>query len=481
MSNGILVIEDEVILAKNIKRYLERHDYEVHHEASGEAGLKQIDIFKPDLILLDYQLPGIDGLEVLKQIREVDQNVRVILITGHGNVKIAVDAMKTGAYDYLSKPLILDELKLLIDRVVGQDRLEGALSYYRKRDAGTGGLSALLGESPPMQAMKNEIRRLLKSEESMVGQAAAAVLLTGETGTGKEVVARTIHFDGPRKDQPFVEINCAAIPIHLVESELFGYERGAFSGAKGRKIGLIEAADGGTLFLDEIGSMELGIQVKLLKLLEDKKVRRLGSLRDQNVNVRILAATNQSLEDLVEKDLFRSDLYYRLGIIRMEIPPLRDRGRDILLLANHFLTALARRYGKRGLHFTPDADERLLAHSWPGNVRELRNIVEQTVLLTSGDAIGPEQLFPLSSPDIQSEKNVKDRETAENGEIEEQEGIHFTLPSGGVSLEEVLEEVERKLVVQALKKTSGNVTQAAKMLQISRDTLRYRIEKYDLK
>lgn len=466
MSHGVLVIEDEKTLSKNIKAYLERYEYEVRIAGSGEEGLHQLEGFKPDVVLLDFQLPGMNGLEVLSRIRMADSQVKVVMITAHGNVQTAVDAMKAGAYDYLSKPVILAELKILLDKAVGQTRLEGTLSYYREKGAVDSGLSNLLGESPPMRSLKEQIRQLIQSERMLTDDEPPAVLITGETGTGKELAARALHYNGCRKDQAFVEVNSASIPTHLLEAELFGYERGAFTDAKGRKLGLFEAADGGTLFLDEIGDLDLSLQAKLLHALESKVVRRLGSLREQKVNVRIITATNRSLEELVRHGKFREDLYFRLKIISLELPPLRERGKDILLLANHFLNIHCRRYGKKEMRFSKEAEEALLSYSWPGNVRELRNMIERTVLLSQHEIIEPDQLALISGF---GKPKMEDR-------VDENRTAHFVLPSQGISLEEV----ERNLVVQALEKTSWNVTRAAKLLGLSRDTLRYRMEKYRL-
>jgi len=468
MSHAILVIEDEATLARNIQRYLMRHDYDTRTAGNGKDGIREAEAFKPDLILLDLQLPDQTGLEILSAIKKMGLDAKVIIMTAHGNVQTAVEAMKAGAYDYLSKPLVLSELKTVLDKAVGQARLEGALSYYRERDAPRASLSSLVGESPTMSAMKEKITHLLESEYRMgEGGEPPSVLITGETGTGKEVVARSIHYNGPRKREPFVEINCASIPSHLLESELFGYERGAFTDAKERKRGLFEAADGGTLFLDEVGEMDISMQTKLLKAIEEKVIRRLGSIRPQKVNIRILTATNQSLEELIRLGKFRSDLYFRLRVITIETPPLREREGDILLLANYFLKKQCRRYRKEAIRLTRSAEEILARYTWPGNVRELRNIIEQAVFLAQGEYIGSEQIniAPALSMRLPAPGMMDDKK---EGEV--------ILPSEGISLEEV----ERKLVVQAIEQASGNVTRAAKLLGLSRDTLRYRMEKYKI-
>jgi DNA-binding NtrC family response regulator len=463
MSHGVVIIEDEATLAKNIKRYLDRHHYESRIATTAQEGLALCTSFRPDIVLLDVNLPDLNGLEVLSQLRQGDAQTKVIVMTAHGSVQTAVDAMKAGAYDYLSKPLVLGELKLLLDKVVERSRLEEALSYYQQKEANASDRGNLLGNSPSMQALKTQLDQLLHAEQRLTDNDMPAVLITGETGTGKELVARAIHYSGKRQQQPFVEINCAALPEQLLEAELFGYEAGAFTDAKSRKPGLLEAADRGTLFLDEIGDLELAMQAKFLKVLEEKMVRRLGGLRERKVNVRIIAATNQPLEQAVQNGTFRADLYFRLRVIHLAVPALRERADDILLLATHFLNLHCRRYGKPPMHFSRSATAAFSQYAWPGNVRELRNVIEQTVLLSAEEEIGAEQLPLLAGGNLAC---------LDGGSPADR----FTLPPQGINLEEV----ERHLVRQALERTAWNVTQAARLLALSRDTLRYRIEKYKL-
>ena len=460
MSYAVLIVEDEETLAKNLRTYLERHGHEARVAGTAEEALSQLDTFRPDAVLLDFHLPGMNGLDMLARLRAVDRAVKVVMLTGHGSVQLAVDAMKAGAYDFLTKPVALGKLKLLLDKALGEERREGALSYYRKREAAASGLDRLIGASPALRTLKDTIARLLESERALADVDAPAVLITGETGSGKELVARALHFDGPRGAGPFIELNCSSLPVQLLESELFGHERGAFTDARERKLGLVEAADGGTLFLDEIGDIEPGLQAKLLKVIEEKTVRRLGSVRENRVNVRVITATHRSLETLVREGRFRPDLYYRLRVVHLNVPPLRERGNDVTLLARHFLEVHAARYGRSGLRFAPEAEQVLRSHPWPGNVRELRNVVEQAMLLTQGDVIAPGQL--LIAPADRS-TGALGREVAE-------------LPDEGIRLEDL----ERDLVRRALEKTGGNVTRAAKLLGLTRDTLRYRIEKFDL-
>ncbi len=462
---AVLIIEDEAILAKNVRTYLARHGFEARVADSAEAGLAALDEFSPDVVLLDYNLPGMNGLEMLAELKRRDPSSNVVMLTGHGSVQIAVEAMKHGAADFLGKPIALDELRLVLERVLSQRRIEGALAYYRTRQAETSGIARLLGSSPPMIALKQKLGQLIRAEQGMRDGAAPAVLIHGETGTGKELVARALHFDGVRHARPFVELNCASIPANLLEAELFGYERGAFTDARQRKAGLVEAAEGGTLFLDEIGEVEIAVQAKLLKLLEDRTVRRLGGLREQIVDVRFVAATNRDLEQMVRESRFRADLFFRLRIVDVVIPPLRARGDDVLLLARTFLKDHGARYGKPNLRLSPAAEQALLNYPWPGNVRELRNAVEQAVLLASRDVIEASQ-FPFC-----------ESLAAASMEPAADTAARPSLPDSGVNLGDV----ERDLVVKALERTGWNVTRAAQLLGVSRDTLRYRMEKHRIR
>ena len=457
MPYAVLIVEDEAKLAANIRTYLKRSGYEAETAGSAEEGLARLDGFKPDAVLLDLRLPGMDGLTALARFREADPKMSVILVTGHGSVETAVEAMKSGAYDFVTKPVSLSKLKLLLDKALGDERKEQALHYYQRRDAEYSGLDKLIGESAPMRALRQKIAQVIEAERQLTDADAPAVLIAGETGTGKELVARALHFSGHRRSSSFVEINCAALPAQLLESELFGHERGAFTDARERKLGLVETAEGGTLFLDEIGDMDLALQAKLLKLLEERTLRRVGSLRDQKGNVRIIAATHRALESLVEAGKFRSDLYFRLRVVELAVPPLRERGEDILLLTRHFLAVHGSRYNKPGLRLAPAAERLLAAHRWPGNVRELRNLIEKTVLLAQRDTVEAAELA-LPSP---AAANPQEPERPEGENLE-------------------LAQAERGLLRQALERADWNVTHAARLLGVSRDTLRYRIEKHGL-
>ncbi len=465
MAFGILIIEDETVLAKNMRLYLARSGFEVKTTESAEEGLQLIREFRPDLIVLDFQLPGRNGLDLLAELHQSDPGIPVIMLTGQASVDMAVEAMKLGAVDFLTKPVVLSKLKLVIEKVLGAERTEKNLAYYRERESQGSGLARLVGDSAPMQQLKGMVRRLLDAESALGDDEPPAVLITGETGTGKEVLARAIHYDGPRRNAPFIELNCGSIPAQLLEAELFGHERGAYTDAKERKLGLVEAADGGTLFLDEIGDMDIALQIKLLKLLEEKTVRRLGSVRDQKVNVRIIAATHQPLEQRVSEGTFRSDLFFRLRIVQLHLPPLRERGEDILLLARQFLAQQSARYNKGQMGFSAAAELAMLSYGWPGNVRELRNVIEQTVLLAAEPVIEATHLPFCSMLGATSPVTLAAASA-----------VSAPAPVNSLSLDQL----ERDALVKALDRTSWNVTHAARLLGISRDTLRYRIDKHGL-
>jgi DNA-binding NtrC family response regulator len=457
MNRSILIVEDEPLLSRNVARYLERQQYEVAQAPTLARGIADYEELRPDVVLVDHSLPDGTGIELIRHIRQRDLDSKIVMITAHGSVAMAVTAMKSGADDYLTKPVSLEELGLLVQRLLSRRHAEESLAYYRRREEQRSGLDRIAGESPQIIELKRQITQVLAMETRQVSGAPPPVLITGETGTGKELIARALHFEGARHAEPFVEINCATLSPQLIESELFGHERGAFTDAKERRTGLILAADRGTLFLDEIAEMPPASQAKLLKVLEDRRVRPVGSTRDRSVDVRFVAATNAALEERVRTGEFREDLMYRLRAITLAIPPLRERGADVMLLAERFLSEHRQRYGRPDLRLDPCAAEALSGHSWPGNVRELRNVLEQAALLTIGERIRASDLSLREPPALLGQDDATG--------------------TGGATLISQ----EHDLIVQALRRVGGNVTLAAQALGITRDTLRYRMDKHQLR
>jgi two-component system, NtrC family, response regulator AtoC len=457
---NVLVIEDELTLAKNMARYFEKFHHTVEIANDGPSGVAAAQRFMPDVAIVDYQLPGLDGLQVIRALRANDDQVKIVMVTGHASVPLAIDAMKAGSFDLLTKPVSLAILRNVVERALNESGTRKALNYYQQQQASNAGLDALIGESPPMVALRSMVRTLAMSEPTD-NTPVAPVLVLGETGSGKELVARACHFAGPRAKAPFVEINCAAMPAHLMEAELFGYEKGAFTDAQARKIGLIEAADGGTLFLDEIGEMDINLQAKLLRVLENLKVRRLGALQDRTVNIRVVAATNRDLDELAVQGKFRTDLLYRLRVFQINIPPLRARGADALLLAQRFTEQIAARYAKTVPLLDASAREAIGLHPWLGNVRELRNAIERAVILGQSTSLSAADLGLVMAQPASTPNPKPDVSTG-----------HGAMNS--------LETQERLHLIAALQLAGWNVTKAARALQISRDTLRYRIDKHRL-
>jgi two-component system, NtrC family, response regulator AtoC len=456
----ILVIEDEITLAKNVARYFEKYHHTVEVANDGPQGVEIAKRAMPDVAIVDYQLPGLNGLEVIRALRANDNQIRIVMVTGHASIPLAIDAMRAGSFDLLTKPVSLASMRSVVERALAETGHRKALDYYQRREANEGGLDALVGESAVMVALRDLVRTLATSEPT--GRLPVPpILVLGETGSGKELVARACHFVGPRAKAPFVEINCAALPAHLMEGELFGYEKGAFTDAQTRKIGLIEAADGGTLFLDEIGELDIDLQAKLLRVLENLKVRRLGALQDRVVNIRIVAATNRDLDKLVAAGKFRSDLLYRLRVFQINLPPLRSRGADTMLLARRFITQFAAHYGKTAPELDASAVKAIENNSWLGNVRELRNVIERAVLLAKS--------AQLSAADLGLAIVQPSPAWMPKAEI--------STASGGMNS---LEASERQHLIAALQYAGWNVTKAARALDISRDTLRYRIDKHGL-
>jgi DNA-binding NtrC family response regulator len=460
MSNKarIIVIEDDQANRRSLVRALSRQGYEVDAFSEAESALKHLrEVRDVSLVITDLMLPGTDGFGVLEAARQIDPDLGVLMITGHGSVESAVDAMKRGANDYLTKPVNLEELRNRVKTLVEKRRLSKRVAELEKRLAEKFG--QLVGHSKAMEALFRQM--------DLVAAARSNVLIAGESGTGKELVANALHDNSPRRDKRFLPINCAAIPAEILESELFGHERGAFTGATSRKVGKFELADGGTLFLDEIGELPLEMQVKLLRVLEQREFMRVGGSETITVDIRLIAATNQDLEAAVEDGRFRNDLYYRLKVVTLKIPPLRERREDISLLANHFLEMFSVENGRPGMRFTPETMRVLMNANWEGNVRELKNVVESLVVLTPTDEIRAEDLPPelLGTPESiggVSNAGVDTRSAGESGQAL------------------TMEEIERRAILDALEKTGGNRTQAAEMLGIGLRTLQRKLKEYRL-
>jgi DNA-binding NtrC family response regulator len=463
----VLIVDDERTLARAIKAYLEEAGYQAEVADDAAAALPLLASLRPDVVFTDVRLPGMSGVELLRRIRDFDPNIAVVVMTAHGTIEGAVEAVKLGAFDYLKKPLDLEELKLLAGRAREASALKQELTYYRNREVRELPFADVVGRSPAMHAVLEQARHIAELDET------PPVLITGETGTGKGLVARTIHASGPRSAKPFIDVNCTALPATLMESELFGHERGAFTDAKESRLGLFEAAEGGFIFLDEIGDVELALQGKLLKAIEQRVVRRVGGTRDRKIDVRILAATNRDLEREAERDRFRKDLYFRLAVILLHLPPLRERGDDVLLLADHYLGRFSAKYGRQVRRLSTEAQGELLRYPWPGNVRELSHVIERAVLWSRGEELAPEHLGltqPGAAPDPRSPAPSAN---ADPGTV-----ASPVTPGPQASL--TLEQWERQMLEQALRDTGGNQTRAAQKLGISRDTLRYRMKKHGL-
>src|SRR5271155_767861 len=387
----VLLVEDKAELRAMLRKALERAGYTVDEAPDGNAAVDKVRIRRYLAVLTDLKLPGHSGIDVLREARRAEPTLPVILVTAYGSVEEAVTAMKEGAFDFIQKPVDLDHLKLLLERAARQQELLRENLLLREEYAARYGFPRIVGEHPAMKDASNMTQRVAATDST--------VLLLGESGTGKELFARAIHHLSPRAEQPFVALNCAAIPEGLVENELFGHERGAYTGAGARKMGKLELAHRGTLFLDEIGELPLAIQSKLLRVLEERRFERVGGTQEIEANVRIVTATNKDLRAAVADKTFREDLYFRIAAVPITIPPLRDRGDDVQLLAEHFLEKFSREFAKPGLELSDGAKERLLSYPWPGNVRELQNAIERAAILTSGSEMGPEELqLPAAKP-----------------------------------------------------------------------------------
>jgi two-component system, NtrC family, response regulator AtoC len=457
----VLIVDDERTLARAVKAFLSEAGYEAEVAGDAETALTLVESLRPDVVFADVRLPGMSGIDLLRRIRDFDPAIPVIIMTAHGTIEGAVEAVKLGAFDYMKKPLDLEELKLLADRARETALMKQELSYYRRRAANEVPFAGILGSSPALRAVMDQVRQIAALDET------PPVLITGETGTGKGLVARTLHNSGPRAAKPFIDVNCTALPANLMEAELFGYERGAFTDAKESKIGLFEAAEGGFLFLDEVGDLEQSLQGKLLRAIEERTVRRVGGIRDRKINVRILAATNRNLENEVQLNRFRSDLYFRLAVILLHLPPLRERGEDALVLAEHFLRRFSAKYGKDVRRIDARAREVLLSYPWPGNVRELSHVIERAVLWSRDTTLNVEHLSVAAPMRVASDGPTPASPVAQRTTDEGTDGTDLL-------------GVERSMIERAMREAGGNQTRAAQRLGISRDTLRYRLKKFGL-
>jgi two-component system response regulator PilR (NtrC family) len=461
----VLVVDDDLSLRQFLQILLERDGYAVRVAASGDEALRLAEVQWPDLVLTDLNMPGMSGMELLRALKtraaegldDGRADLEVVMVTAYGTAESAVMAMKHGASDYVLKPFNNDELRLVVRRALGRRELEAENTRLKAALQQRYHFGNLVGSSKAMQAVYLLIHRVKDTPIS--------VLISGESGTGKEMVARAIHYSGNRASGAFVAINCGAIPENLVESELFGHKRGAFTGAVRDKQGLMQEAHGGTLFLDEVNSLPLGTQVKLLRAIQERRFTPVGGTREVEVDVRILAATNADLEERVKSGEFREDLYYRLNVVQLHLPPLRERAEDVHALVSHFVTQVAEQYGKPVSGVAPDALQALKLWNYPGNVRELRNVIERAVALSEGTLLRradlPDRMLNQSLPPRQIETPT-------------------SFPDEGMNLDALLASVEKRWLVAAMEQADGNKTQAARLLQMSFRSFRYRLAKYDL-
>jgi len=450
----ILVVDDEYLIRWTLQQNLQKEGYEVFLAETGEEALEKVREEAPDLILLDIKLPGMDGYQVLERTLKIDEGIIPIMITAFDEVDKVVKAMRLGAFDYITKPFDFSRVYLSIQKALGASQLKREVRHLRRENTNRYGFKDIV-------AVSQEMGRILQISEKIAQSDAATVLIQGESGTGKEVIAHLLHERSRRQSKPFITVNCANFPEQMLENELCGHDKGAFTDAKEVKKGLLEVADGGTLFLDEIGDMDLNLQGKILRLVEQRAFRRIGGIKDIRVDVRIITATNKDLLKLKEEGKFREDLFYRINVASIRIPPLRERPSDIFPLTKYFMQKYNEEFHKNVQKISKGVEDFLGSYNWPGNIRELKNVIERAMILGDGDTLLMEHL-PIE---------ILGQASKQGGVIE---GIR--LPPEGISMEKV----EEALVKQALKMTNGNQTKAAKLLDISRDTLRYRMQKFGL-
>jgi two-component system nitrogen regulation response regulator NtrX len=449
----ILIVDDEKNIRSSLEGILKDEGYRVRGVPTGEDLLKQVAQEVPDLVILDVWLPGMDGLQALEEVKRLHPDLPVIMISGHSTIETAVKATRLGAYDFIEKPLSLEKTILTVRNALEHQRLaQENLALRRTLEA----RYEIVGESSAIRALRTQIQSAAPSH--------GRVLIRGESGTGKELIARAIHRQSLRADKPFVEVNCAAIPDELIESELFGHERGAFTGATTKRRGKFEVADGGTIFLDEVGDMSLKTQAKVLRVLQEQTFERVGGSETLTVDVRVIAASNKNLEEEIQRGTFREDLFYRLNVIPFEVSPLRDRKEDIPLLSSHFLRLFSREYGKRVKTLSPDALDFLVQYPWPGNVRELRNVMERMVIMVAPEAIRREDLAQSLRPRIPGGP----------------EGMVEPAPEAEGTLREARERFEREFILRRLKDSHWNITRAADRLGIERSNLHRKIKGYGI-
>jgi two-component system, NtrC family, response regulator AtoC len=468
----VLVVDDDSAIRYTLTEALRGWGYEPLEASNIAAALESFDAERPSAVLQDINLPDGSGLDALLEYKKRQPQAIVIMITGNVQLEDTIAALRGGAYDFIGKPVRLGELQVTIRNGIEAGRLRREVRLLRREQERRFSFDQIIGGSPAMTDMIRLARKVAASE-------ASSVLLLGESGTGKDLVAKAIHYGSSRADQPFIAINCAAIPATLIESELFGHEKGAFTDAKGRKEGLFEQAQGGTLFLDEIGELELGLQAKLLRVLEEGSFRRVGGLKDLSLDVRVVAASNRDLKAESDVGRFRLDLYYRLSVIQIDLPPLRERGDDVLLLAKYYIAHFNERLRKRIRGLTPDVERVFRRYSWPGNVRELRNVIERVMILEDTDLVSADWLprgmvrdeRPISPPVV----GVSQSPEVAAPPFQLPVTQSFQLPEDGIDLEQV----ELSLVRQAMERSGGNQTRAAELLGVSRDQLRYRLKKIE--